>query len=209
MAGKHEHLIPTRYSLLSRLENRDDQQSWKDFFDTYWRLIYGIATHAGLTESEAQDVVQETVICVAKDIEKFKRDRTLGSFKGWLRNIIRWRIADQLKKRLPTPTDANGATAAEPLATALESIPDPAISAWDAQWELEWQENLLQAALDRVKTKVKEERFQMFDLYVLKKWPVRKVAETLGVSLGVVYLAKHRIAGLVRKEMVELEKNLV
>src|SRR5512138_772375 len=101
MAAKQNYLAPTRYSLLSRLENWDDQQSWKDFFDTYWRLIYGLARSAGLTDSEAQDVVQETVICVAKDIHKFKREKELGSFKGWLRNIIRWRISDQLRKRLP------------------------------------------------------------------------------------------------------------
>ena len=90
------NLIPTRYSLLSRLQNWDDQDSWKVFFDTYWRLIYSVALKSGLTESEAQDVVQETIISVAKNIQKFKRDRGLGSFKGWLRNITRWRIADQL-----------------------------------------------------------------------------------------------------------------
>ena len=38
------------------------------------------------------------VICVAKDIQKFKRDRHRGSFKGWLCNLTRWRIADQLRK---------------------------------------------------------------------------------------------------------------
>src|SRR5215831_2809915 len=94
-----EEFIPTRYSLLSRLENRSDDVSWKEFFDTYWRLIYSVARKAGLTEVEAQEVVQETVISVAKDIEKFKRDRRLGTFKGWLRNLTRWRIADQLRKR--------------------------------------------------------------------------------------------------------------
>src|SRR5882724_5301151 len=85
-----EDFIPTRYSLLSRLQNWDDQESWKNFFDTYWRLIYSIALKSGLTEAEAQDVVQETIICVAKDINKFKRDRQFGSFKGWLRNLTRW-----------------------------------------------------------------------------------------------------------------------
>jgi hypothetical protein len=30
-----EEFIPTRYSLLSRLQDWDDQESWKDFFDTY------------------------------------------------------------------------------------------------------------------------------------------------------------------------------
>src|SRR5687768_4890133 len=94
-----ENPIPTRYSLLSRLQNWDDQESWKDFFDTYWRLIYAVALKSGLTDSEAQEVVQETVISVAKSVHKFQRDRNRGSFKGWLRNIARWRIADQLRKR--------------------------------------------------------------------------------------------------------------
>jgi RNA polymerase sigma-70 factor (ECF subfamily) len=52
--------IPTRYSLLSRLQKWDDQESWKDFFDIYWRFIYSVAVKSGLTEDEAQDVVQET-----------------------------------------------------------------------------------------------------------------------------------------------------
>lgn len=38
-----EDFIPTRYSLLSRLQNWDDQDSWKEFFDIYWRLIYAVA----------------------------------------------------------------------------------------------------------------------------------------------------------------------
>src|SRR5437762_1140989 len=88
----------TRYSLLSRLHDWEDQKSWREFFDTYWRLIYSVAVKSGLNDSEAQDVVQETVISVAKDLHKFKRDRSLGSFRGWLRNVIRWRIADHLRK---------------------------------------------------------------------------------------------------------------
>src|SRR5262245_36768604 len=94
-ADVENHQIPTRYSLLSRLKNREDHDSWKDFFDTYWRLIYSVAIRSGLSESEAEEVVQETVITIAKDIERFKRDRKLGSFKGWLRNTVHWRIADQ------------------------------------------------------------------------------------------------------------------
>jgi RNA polymerase sigma factor (sigma-70 family) len=209
VALKRENLIPTRYSLLSRLENWDDQKSWKDFFDTYWRLIYSVAIQSGLTESEAQDVVQETIICVAKDINKFKRERSLGSFKGWLRNIIRWRIGDQMRKRLPVGSgEEQGSENSSSPAACVESIPDPADSVLDALWEKEWQENLFAAALDRVKRHVKEEHFQMFDLYVVKQWPVGKVAETLGVNVGQVYLAKHRVAGLIRKEIQRLEKKI-
>ena len=53
-----EDSISTRYSLLSRMQDLGDQDSWKDFFDTYWRLIYSFAIKSGLTDAEAQDVVQ-------------------------------------------------------------------------------------------------------------------------------------------------------
>src|SRR5436190_13485470 len=202
-----DDLIPTRYSLLSRLQNWDDQESWKDFFDTYWRLIYSAAVNSGLSEAEAQDVVQETVICVAKDIQKFKRDRAKGSFKGWLRNLTRWRIRDQLRKRIPRGLETHEPTQPESQQATLEELAGAYGSELEEHWEKEWQENLFDAAVDRVKRQVKEEQFQMFDLYVMKKWPVGKVAETLGVHSGQVYLAKHRIGSLIKKEVHRLEKN--
>jgi RNA polymerase sigma-70 factor (ECF subfamily) len=195
--------IPTRYSLLSRLQKWDDQESWKDFFDIYWRFIYSVAVKSGLTEDEAQDVVQETVISVAKHIQKFKRDRALGSFKGWLRNIIRWRIADQLEKR--TPGLRNRATGDRDAWLAVKEIPDGDDPMGEA-WEAEWRDNLFQAAIQRVKRKVKEEHYLAFDLYVLRNWPVLKVARKLGVSVGQVYLVKHRVAALLRRELQVLEE---
>jgi RNA polymerase sigma-70 factor (ECF subfamily) len=197
-------LNPTRYSLLSRLQDWDDQDSWRDFFDTYWRLIYSVAIKSGLTETEAQDVVQETVVCVAKDIGKFKRDRDRGSFRGWLRNLTRWRINDQLRKRTPLRVVENVdlLTELHPVA----QIPDPAGSELDAIWEEEWKTNLLDAAMERVKRRVREEQYQIFDLYVLRRWKAREVAEALGVSMGRVYLAKHRVASEVKNAVRELQK---
>jgi len=203
MTFQPEDIIPTRYSLLGRLRDWDDQDSWRDFFDTYWRLIYSVALKSGLTESEAQDVVQETVISVAKDIHKFKRDRALGSFKGWLRNVTRWRIADQLRKRTRVDLAENGTQEFHRPNPA--EIPEPEGATSESMWEEEWQANLLEAVMERVKHRVKEEHYQMFDLYVIKEWPVRKVARTLGVNVGRVYLAKHRISALVRKEVRALE----
>src|SRR5262245_50851089 len=94
-----DELLPTRQSLLSRLRNWDDQESWREFFDMYWRLIHGLAMKCGLTDSEAQDVVQETMLSVAKQMPGFKYDPALGSFKGWLLQITRRRIVDQMRKR--------------------------------------------------------------------------------------------------------------
>jgi RNA polymerase sigma factor (sigma-70 family) len=196
--------LPTRYSLLSRLQNWDDQDSWKDFFDTYWRLIYSVALKSGLTEAEAQDVVQETVISVAKNIQKFKRDRKLGLFKGWLRNLTRWRIADQLRKRTRAGQREDHVTGAEFYGSDVAEIPDPANSEAESIWEDEWRANLLKAALENVKRRVREEHYQMFDFYVVKQWPVGKVAQTLGVNAGQVYLAKYRVGALIKKEVRRL-----
>src|SRR2546428_7095250 len=91
-------IIPTRQSLLNRLKNWDDKTSWKDFFDTYWSLIYGVARKAGLNDSEAQDVVQETIISVARKIPEFTYDPAVCSFKTWLMKMTHWRIIDQFRK---------------------------------------------------------------------------------------------------------------
>ena len=201
-----EDPIPTRYTLLSRLEDWDDQDSWKVFFDTYWRLIYSVAIKSGLTETEAQDVVQETIISVAKDIHKFKRDRALGSFKGWLRNVTRWRIADQLRKRTRVRSEDDSKTGDEAPRLDMAEIPDPAGDDAEAVWEEEWQANLLGAALEKIKHSVKEEHYQIFDLYVIKQWPAGKVAKALRTNIGLVYLVKYRISALLKTEVRRLEE---
>jgi RNA polymerase sigma-70 factor (ECF subfamily) len=205
---RSQDLIPTRYSLLSRLEDWDDAESWKEFFDIYWRLIYSLALQSGLTETEAQDVVQETVMTVARDIHKFKRDRALGSFKGWLRRIIRWRIIDQFRKRNPEKPEPEIWSEGDDSSADLNRIPDTSSTELEMRWEEEWRANLFETALERVKRQVRDEHFQIFDLYVVKSWPALKVARTLSVSVGRVYLAKHRIAALIKKEIQILEKKL-
>jgi len=199
-----DKLVATRYSLLSRLQDWGDNESWRVFFDTYWRLIYSVALKAGLRPDEAEEVVQETVICVARDIQKFKRDRRLGSFKSWLCNLTRWRIADQLRKRTGLlQGDGAGATRKY---QPLEEVPDLPDNTAGLDWEHEWQSHLLKVAIQRVKQRVREEQYQLFDLYVTREWPIPRICQTLGVSKTQVYLAKHRITRLLRKEVARLEK---
>ena len=211
-----DEFIPTRASLLGRLKDWSDQKSWQDFFDTYWRLIYSVATKAGLSDTEAQDVVQETLVTVAKKVGQFKSDPAIGSFKGWLLLITRRRIADQFEKRgkLPQGQHASGAGNHPPLSSAendstrtstVERVPDPATFDLEACWEEQWQENQLRAATEKVKNQVSPKQFQMFELYVLRDWPVQKVAVTLNVNAAQVYLAKHRVSRLLQKEIRKLE----
>jgi RNA polymerase sigma factor (sigma-70 family) len=198
--------IPTRQSLLSRLKCGEDQESWKAFFDTYWRLIYSAALKAGLNDAEAQDVVQETVISVFKSMPGFQYNPQKGSFKSWLMRLTSWRITDQLRKRQKSIQSLMRGTQGSSTGTAeIDRLPDPAGLRLESAWSEEWEQTLMDAAIARVKKRVDSKHYQVFDLYVVKKWPVLKVARTLKVNPGKVYLIKHRIGNLIKSEIAYLQ----
>lgn len=195
--------LPTRHSLLSRLRDLDDEISWRDFFDTYWKLIYNAAIQSGLTDAEAQDVVQETILTVARNIRQFDYDSALGSFKGWLLHTTRWRIVDQFRKRQPACSQHKRS----PSDTALlGAVADLSFARMEAAWNEEWQQNLMDAAMQRVKRRVQPKHYQIFELRALKEWPAAKVARTLGVNVAYVHLIKHRVGSLIQQEIKRLEE---
>jgi len=199
--------LPTRQSLLSRLKNADDSQSWQDFFDSYWKLIYGVAMKSGLTEVEAQEVVQETVIAVSRKMPEFRYDPSVGSFKAWLLNQTRWRIQDQFRKRRRDAKAAPPPGLDEEPGQFIESIPDPATQHLDRVWEEEWRQHVLDTVLARIKPRVSARQYQIFDLYVNKQWPVQKIQKTLKVTSTQVYLAKHRITAMIREEVQNMDSS--
>jgi RNA polymerase sigma factor (sigma-70 family) len=204
-----QSFIPTRRSLLSRLKNPEDSGSWQDFHDTYSRLILSTALHSGLTDSEAQDVLQETLVFAARKIPGFKYDPTQGSFKKWLLNATRWRITDQLRKRsritVPWPKAGNNSAGT----SLMDSIPDPHGSGLDSIWDAEWDKSLLEAAARRIKSKVRAKAYQAFELCTFRNWPAGKVAAALGLNRSQVYLAKFRVANLLKREIARIEKTML
>lgn len=198
-------MLPTRQSLLSRLRSWDEQDSWREFFETYWRMIFETARKAGLDEASAQDVVQETIMTVAREMPGFRYDRAKGSFKGWLLLVTKRRVADAFRKRYRAGEGRRADPDDPAVAAELAGKSTSGEAELDALWEMEWRQHLITAAVERVKRRVKPEQFQIFELSVLKSWPVRKVAEALGVSSMQVYLARHRVGSLLRNELHRLE----
>ena len=205
MAQSAEELIPTRATLIQRLKNWQDQASWQDFFDTYWNLIYGVALKGGLTRAEAEDVVQETLISVAKHMPTFKYDPSIGSFKGWLLNMTRWRISDQLRKRkhvsLSEESDLDN--------LKIDKITEPMAPDLEKVWDDEWESNLSKAAINNARRHLDPWQYQIFDFYVNKEWPPEKVATTFSVPIGQVYVIKHRVTEAIRLEVERLRKNMI
>src|ERR1041384_5725897 len=136
-----DSLLTTRQSLLTRLRDWQDQDGWREFFDSYWRLIYNVARKSGLGDAEAQDVVQSTFIYLSRRMPNFHYDRGRGSFRSWLRVVTRSRINVYLRKER-----ANNQFIRDPFADAradeideLAEVPDPAGDALDEVWRREWE----------------------------------------------------------------------
>jgi len=203
-----DSLLPTRQSLLTRLRDWRDQEGWREFFDTYWRLIYNVARKSGLADAEAQDVVQNTFVYLSRRMPKFHYDRTRGSFKSWLRVVTRSRISAFRRREksanvliLEPMANVEGDTG-DPIA----AIPDPAAEALDEVWQREWQTNLLDAAFRRVRAKVSSQQLLIFRMASGEKLALSQVAKKLDVSLAQVYLARHRVGRLLKAEIEQLRR---
>jgi RNA polymerase sigma-70 factor (ECF subfamily) len=201
-----ESLVPTRRSLLSRLRDCEDQEGWREFFDTYWRLIYKVAREAGLNEAQAQEVVQTTFIYLTRRMPKFRYDRARGSFKAWLLRVTRSRIS--ILRRGPGAREA-ALHELDPEGedtSRWESIPDPSADVLEGIWQREWEQNIIQTALRRIRVKASAQQLLIFEMAALRGVPLNQVARTLEVSLMQVYLARHRVGKLFKAEVERLRR---
>lgn len=195
----------TRKSLIARLDNWEDQKTWDEFYQTYWRLIYSVAIKAGLRPEESFDCVQETILSIAKQSKKKLYDPELGSFKTWLMNMTRWRINDQFRKRKKDTAMVGGEWDDDRKTAVIDRIEDPNGDILSRLWDVEWKNNIADAALARVKTQVSPKQYQIFDFYVIRQMDAQEVQDKLNVSMAQVYLAKHRVGAVLKKELAKLE----
>jgi RNA polymerase sigma factor (sigma-70 family) len=197
-------LLPTRRSLLSKLKDSGHHEAWREFFDAYWKLIFHTARRAGLDEQEAQDAVQETMLTVSKEMPGFTYDRSKGRFKNWLLLITRRRVADVLRRRYRAGHANVIDHTAPDVQARLKELEAP--SGEDSQWDEDWRQHLLQAAMNRVSRAVKPEHFQAFQLSVVEGHPSADICKALGISSMNLYIIRHRVSGLLKKEVKRLEE---
>jgi RNA polymerase sigma-70 factor (ECF subfamily) len=219
MADESKSSVKTRPSLLKRLKTGDDNDSWEQFYRSYGKLVRDFAIRAGLTDTEADEVVQETAIGVARHLPDFSYDPKVCRFKTWLLNQSSWRVKDQLRKRRHSALAAGQRSTGsnrglgdlhddEDRTSTAERVADPASVDVDGLFDREWCNYLLTAALERVRHRFSLKQLQIFDLTAFKQWPAAEVARCLGVTIANVYVTKHRIATAVKKEAAKLELEL-
>lgn len=209
---RREDRTATRASFVDRLRDWRQQTTWGEFLSRYGRMVHRVALRAGLRPHEADEVVQETALSVARAMPQFVYEPGRCSFEGWVRRMARLRISDQIRRRgredrvglmdanVPDGADDgyNG-DAVDVLAEAAVDLaaPDPT----DAGWQEEWKRMVLERALERVRLAVSPEHYQIFHLAVLEERAGADVARMLDVSLAKVYVVRHRLLARLHREV--------
>jgi len=184
--------VKTSESLLARVKNLDDAESWRRFVEIYEPLLYRYARLRGLSREDANEVKQDCLTQLVRVMPEFEYEPHRGKFKSWLYCVANNKIRDLYKRRKPS-TRKNEELDVESKQASMDDL-------WNHAWELKH----LRYCLARVLKKTQPGTRRAFELYVIAEWTPERVASTLRMSVDQVYAAKSRIVQRVRRLMNEL-----
>lgn len=190
----------TRPSLVVRLKNARDEAAWAEFLAIYEPLILRLLRKHRLQDSDAQDVCQQVLAAVARDIDQWQPDGAAASFRRWLFQIARNRVIKFLTRKRPGTvgqggTDAHNLIAAQPDLTQSLS----------AEFEHEYRQQMLLRAAAQIRVEFRDTTWLAFWKTCIEDRPVADVADELGMSAGNVYVARSRIMARLRTKVNELQ----
>ncbi|MCA9192661.1 MAG: sigma-70 family RNA polymerase sigma factor [Planctomycetales bacterium] len=189
----------TSVSLLDRLASAGENSDWQRLLQIYRPFVFAVVKSYPDLESQADDISQETMMILLRELPTFKRQRK-GSFRTWLRGIIvnQLRKAARKSRRYRQP-----ASDGPRLEEQIEDLNNPE-SLYCQQWEAEHDKQVLDRAMEIVRAETKPDTWKAFQLYALEDKKPNVVANQLGLSTNMVLLAKSRVLKALREEVAGL-----
>lgn len=185
----------TSLSLLDRARRQEEPQAWERLAALYRPLVAGWLRGLGVQESDADDLTQDVLLVVMRELPQFEHNRRPGAFRRWLRTILVHRVRDFWRKRDRRPI-ATGATSFQERLDQLEDDATEASRLWDRQHD----EQVMARLLETVRPRFAAQTWQAFRLQVIEGRRADAVAADLGLSLSSVYVAKSRVLSALRRE---------
>jgi RNA polymerase sigma-70 factor (ECF subfamily) len=186
----------TTTCLLEGLFDAQNHAVWREFDLRYRPIAYGCAKRLGLSDADADEVVQDTLSRFLEEYRQGKYDRGRGRLRSWIVAILKFRVAG-FRREQANRRHWRGES-------AMDQLPDRDL---EALWEKERQAVILRQALDelRERSHTSEKTIAAFEAYVLRQRPPDEVAVELDMTIADVYMAKNRVAERLRAIVQRLE----
>ena len=181
-------------SLLQRLrETPNDSDAWREFDDIYRPLLGGWLRGQGVQAHDADDLVQDILRAVARELPHFHYDPARGRFRGWLRQVMINRLREFWRAQKRERAYVEG---------LLDQLVDPT-SDLSRRWDHEHDQHVLQALLAQIEPHFAATNWQAFRRLMAGE-QARTVAVGLGLSVNTVLLARSRILKRLREAAAEM-----
>lgn len=189
----------TTTALLEGLYDVEDGVVWQVFDDRYRPIIVGVCRRLGLSDSEADDTAQETLIQFLRDYREGRYSKDRGRLRSWIVGIARHRVIDYQRARGRRKEKLGHSSAME--------VPDE--KSVEQLWDQEFERSILRQSVEELRrsTRTAEKSIRAFEMVVFDRLAPERVAEELAMKPHDVYVAKSRVTTKLR-EIVERLKNL-
>lgn len=176
----------TSASLIDRLSSGKEPSAWQTFENLYRPWLLGWLLRCDVQSADAEDILQEVLATVAREIPHFRHNGNNGAFRKWIRNVVVNRLRDFHRKqnRVHLGEDA--------LAARIEDMADEK-SQFSLLWDQEHDLHIMNRLLGQVVNDFEPATWRIFEAFVLQEHPASVVAEKFGVSAASVWAAKSRV----------------
>ncbi len=185
--------------MLGRLgRSPSDQAAWEAFVDRYGPKIYKWCLHWRLQEADAEDVTQSVLLKLANKLAYFSYDPS-KSFRAWLKTITRHALSDYLASQ-KDGTLGSGDTQSIQMLASVEARDD-----LSSRLEQEFDHELLDEAMSRVRLRIDPEKWEVFRLLAIENLSGVDVAKRVNMKLATVYVVRSKVQKLLQEEIQKLE----
>jgi RNA polymerase sigma factor (sigma-70 family) len=196
------HEPDTSLTLFERLgRDPDDPEAWVLFIEKYQHRIRRWCLTWGLQDSDADDVTQDVLVKLFAALRKFQYDPT-RSFRAWLKTVAQHAWSDFVSARRRHPGQLPSSAGADLLADSAEAHSD-----LEKQLEDGFSQELFEMAMNCVKRRVNPDTWRAFHLTAIEGLSGAAAAERLGIAVGNVFVAKHRVQKMLQEEVLLLKND--
>jgi RNA polymerase sigma factor (sigma-70 family) len=190
----------TRITLLGRLR-RDptNEAAWAEFVTHYGGKILGWCRKWGLQDADAQDVTQIVLLKLAQKLREFTYDPS-RSFRAWLKTLAHHAWSDFLESR-QRPGLGSGDSRVQSVLCTIAARDDLV-----EQLKAEFDRELLEEAMARVRLRVAPQTWQAFTLTALEGLSGAEAASRIPMQVAQVFVAKRRVQKMLREDVARLEQ---